>query len=115
MDFLVATAVAQRGAAWRSSGGRREKYEGEDADERPRRAERQTGPTLLFWLVTLLWLLLFGAPAAYLSWSSNSLIGWHWLMKAFFAFFAFTNGFWYLISHLIHKVDLIRHIRARAL
>ena len=58
--------------------------------------------------------ILFGAFAVYLSWTSNSLIGWGAFAKVVFAFFAFLNGLGYLITHLVNKLDLIAHIKRSA-
>ena len=52
-----------------------------------------------------------GVLAIYLSWTSNTLIGWSSLPKGMFAFFAFFFGLQYVITHLINKLDLIKHIR----
>ncbi len=49
--------------------------------------------------------------AVYLSWTSNTLVGWNGLMKVLFAIVAFFQGCGYLIIHLVNKVDLLSHIR----
>jgi hypothetical protein len=55
--------------------------------------------------------LLCSVFAAYLSWTSNSLIQWNGFAKVIFAVFAFLNGVGYLITHLFNKLDLVRYIR----
>ena len=55
--------------------------------------------------------LLFAVFAVYLSWTSNSLIGWNVFSKVFFAIFAFLFAINYLLIHLFNKVDLLKHIR----
>ncbi len=59
----------------------------------------------------IVWMVLFGIPAVYFSWTSNGLIGWNVGMKIFFAFFAFVSGLSYLFIHLINKLDLFLFIK----
>ena len=66
--------------------------------------------SILFLILSLLFLLPFCVLSAYLSWYSNSLIDWGGGFKFVFAFFAFFFPFTYLINHLVHKYDLILHI-----
>jgi signal transduction histidine kinase len=49
--------------------------------------------------------------AVYLSWTSNSLVGWNVFAKIFFAIFAFLFALNYLLIHLFNKWDLTSHIR----
>lgn len=60
---------------------------------------------------SLIFIIVFGSYAAYLSWRSNSLINWGTGWKIFFGFFAFLFGFNYLVSYLIFKADLVAYIR----
>ncbi len=63
-----------------------------------------------FWvsvIISIIFTLIFGIPAAILSWMSNTTIGWNPYAKVFFAFFAFLMGFNYLIIHLVNKLDLL--------
>jgi hypothetical protein len=62
-------------------------------------------------IVSVVFLILFGVPAAYLSWTSNTTVGWHWGFKLVFALFAFTFGLTYLVAHLLHKLDLLMLVR----
>ena len=48
--------------------------------------------------------------ACYLSWTSNTFIEWGTGFKVLFAFFAFMSPISYLVSHLIHKYDLLTYI-----
>jgi hypothetical protein len=57
------------------------------------------------------WTLLFGIPAAILSWTSNTVVGWHPCFKVVFALVALCNGLLSLLIHLIHKADLLSFIR----
>lgn len=66
--------------------------------------------SILFLILSLLFLLPFCVLSAYLSWYSNSLIDWGGGFKFVFALFAFFFPFTYLINHLVHKYDLILHI-----
>lgn len=63
-----------------------------------------------FILYIIIWLSL-GTLAAYLSWKSNSVAGWSTLPKSIFSLFAFFFCLSYLISHLIHKLDLLNLLR----
>jgi hypothetical protein len=62
----------------------------------------------------MIFLLLIGIPitilACYLSWTSNTVIEWGEGFKVLFAFFAFFSPFNYLLTHLIHKYDLLTYI-----
>ena len=62
----------------------------------------------------MIFLLLIGIPitiwACYLSWTSNTVVEWGTGFKILFAFFAFLSPFNYLVSHLIHKYDLLTYI-----
>ena len=66
--------------------------------------------SILFLILSLLFLLPFCVLSAYLSWYSNSLIDWCGGFKFVFALFAFFFPFTYLIKHLVHKYDVILHI-----
>ena len=64
--------------------------------------------------ITILLIELFLAVwAVYLSWTSNSLVGWNVFAKIFFAFFALLFGLNYLCIHLFNKWDLTSHIRTQ--
>lgn len=66
---------------------------------------------MFFGIISLIFVILFGSYAAYLSWFANSLINWQTGWKIFFSFFAFFGGFSYLMTYLIHKLDLLNYIR----
>lgn len=73
----------------------------------------QVGGTFKVVLLVLfysLWVLI-GSFAAYLSWTANSLVGWHTVFKVLFSLFAFLFPASYLFVHLVHRYDLILHIR----
>ena len=63
----------------------------------------------------IIFLLLLGIPmtilACYLSWTSNTLIEWGTGFKVLFAFFFFFAPVNYLLSHLVHKYDLLTYIQ----
>ena len=65
-----------------------------------------------FFLV--IFFLVIGIPltiwACYLSWTSNTVIEWGTGFKVLFAFFVFLSPIGYLLSHLIHKYDLLTYI-----
>jgi len=62
----------------------------------------------------MIFILLAGIPltiwACYLSWTSNTIVEWGTGFKILFAFFAFLSPLGYLLSHLIHKYDLLTYI-----
>ena len=66
------------------------------------------------WIFLIIYLLLIALPlgiaACYFSWTSNTLIEWGTGFKVLFAFFAFLAPLQYLLSHLIHKYDLLTYI-----
>lgn len=56
-------------------------------------------------------ILILGGLAAWLSWDANSLVGYNTALKVFFSFFAFLQGFTYLVIYLVCKYDLLRLIK----
>ena len=76
------------------------------------REHRENEAILLFSIVLFVVEVAFGCFAAYLSWTSNGLIGWGTLARVFFAACAFFSGVHYMITHLVNKLDLIRFIQA---
>ena len=62
----------------------------------------------------IIFILLAGIPltiwACYLSWISNTVVEWGTGFKVLFAFFVFLSPIGYLVSHLIHKYDLLTYI-----
>lgn len=56
-------------------------------------------------------ILLLGGLAAWLSWDANSLVEYNVIWKVLFSFFAFLQGFSYLVIYLICKYDLVRRIK----
>jgi predicted Na+-dependent transporter len=59
--------------------------------------------TIIGWIIVAM----FGAWAAYLSWTANTLVNWNIFAKVIFSLFAALNGIGYLISYLIFKWDLV--------
>lgn len=55
---------------------------------------------------------ILGSFAAWLSWTSNTSIGWHPVFCVIFAIFAFMCSGSYLFSHLVFKLDLLHAVRA---
>ena len=53
----------------------------------------------------------FGVPAAYLSWSCNSLLEWTAPAKALFSAFAFVFGLEYILAFVVLKGDLVSELR----
>jgi hypothetical protein len=126
MDLLIVKNIANK---YLTTGSRRERYtDGTDAtttasstaqsvsmtSSGPSRVEVKAAKVAAGVAVAfmVLWFIVWGIPAAYLSWWSNTQIGWHPAMKVLFAFFAFFNGLWFLISFLIHKLDMVMYIRS---
>jgi len=50
--------------------------------------------------------------AAYLSWTSNTVAGYNIALKLVFAALAALFGFFYIVSHIIFKLDLLGVIKA---
>lgn len=48
--------------------------------------------------------------ASYLSWSTNSVLGYNILLKVLFAAAAFLAAPQYLLNHIVHKMDAFRFI-----
>ena len=69
-------------------------------------------PSIFFIIMLIVWSVVVGIPAAYFSWTSNTLIGWDPVAKVFFAFFAFLSGLQYIFIHVINKLDLIYFIQS---
>ncbi len=67
----------------------------------------------LLLLIVLLFIVELGlcSWASYLSWTSNTLVGWGTPAKVIFAICAFMSGVSYLVTHLVNKLDLIRALR----
>lgn len=63
--------------------------------------------TWVVFAVMLVFDVVFGVFSAYLSWSSNGLVGWNVYWKTFFSFFAFITGISYVWGYLIFKLDLV--------
>ena len=55
--------------------------------------------------------LVIGVVAATYSWKSNALAGWSPASRVIYAFIAFLFGMNYLLSHLIHKADLVSVVK----
>ena len=53
----------------------------------------------------------FGIPAAYLSWTSNSLLEWNAGVKILCAAVAFFFGIEYMLAFAVLKADLIAELR----
>ena len=66
------------------------------------------------WLLITLWTLLWGLPAAYLSWTSNTLVEWHIIFKVLFSIGAFFWGIAYLLGYLIFRLDLVLYCQNRS-
>jgi hypothetical protein len=56
--------------------------------------------------------LVFGIPAAWLSYDSNSILGWNPFFKIIFAMIAFVFSLDYMLNHLVHKWDMLNYIRS---
>lgn len=122
MDILLAHTVYKKTKA--NSADSAENYRDRDYDDDDHRRDRRNNHryddrdddnkgqkifSLIVWIVSSV---LFGAVAAYLSWTSNTVVGHDVALKVFFAIFAFLFGVWYIISHVIHKLDLVSALKA---
>lgn len=53
----------------------------------------------------------FGIPAAYLSWTTNAMLEWNVFFKVLFAIIAFFYGIEYILLYVIFKYDLVLELR----
>lgn len=75
-------------------------------------AVRLTGAGKVVLIVCIVvYLLLLGIPAAFLSWRANSLCYWGVLFKLLFAFCAMVFALEYLLCYLIFKHDIVAMLR----
>lgn len=58
-------------------------------------------------VLEIVFYVLLGSGAAYLSWTSNSSIGWHPIFCVLFAIMAFVFSGTYIFSHVLFKLDLL--------
>lgn len=87
---------------------------GKGGVERFKEADKSdSSNSTMFVAVVVVVLLALSVVSAYLSWSSNSLVGWSTGGKVFFAVFAFVFQISYIPSHILHKLDLLRHIKTQ--
>jgi hypothetical protein len=80
-------------------------------DDHYDRHERKSGMQIFWLVINIILAVIFGVIGAWLSWSSNSVIGYHIALKILFAIFAFLFGLMYVIIHLIFKLDLLSAIK----
>ena len=88
---------------------RREMYRNDKRYRRDRKRKRKW--SLAAWIIWGTLSLLFGVFAVWLSWSSNSVAGYNIALKILFAIFAFLFGFFYIISHIMFKLDLLNALK----
>lgn len=74
-------------------------------------ANPKTNVPLFGYLSIILYYVLFGIPAAYLSWKANTQIEMSTPWKIFFAFFAFWGALGYLFSFLIYRLGSYFYLR----
>mgnify|MGYP006075214863 FL=1 len=65
---------------------------------------------IVLWIIGFIFTIPFMIGACYFSWTSNTLIEWGNGFKILFAFFAFLAPISYLVTHLIHKYDLVIYV-----
>lgn len=63
-------------------------------------------------IVEIVFYIVLGSLAAYLSWTSNTTIGWHPAMCVIFALIAFVCSSIYISGHILFKIDLLSAITA---
>lgn len=61
-------------------------------------------------IMLVVFTLLFGVLAFYLSWTSNKVLEYGFAVRLIFGIFAFLFGMHYCLIHLINKLDLIQRI-----
>jgi hypothetical protein len=80
-----------------------EKYYYENNKDRKENYEDGNSSGTSIGLISLVFFLLFGIYAFYLSWSCNTIQGYNFLAKIIFGLFAFLFNFQYLILYLIFR------------
>lgn len=68
--------------------------------------------TVIWVIIELVFYTVIGGFAAWLSWNSNSSIGWHPVFCVIFSILAFFCAGTYLTGHLLFKLDLLLALRA---
>lgn len=67
---------------------------------------------VLLFTAEVVFYLLIGAYASYLSWTANSSIGWHPGFRVLFSFISFFFAATYIIGHLLFKLDILAALQA---
>lgn len=74
-------------------------------------AKMLRGASIASVVVSAVFFVFFGAVAVYLSWKSNTLIGFSTPIKIFFAFFAFFGNLGYIFSFFMLKLGMYIYIK----
>lgn len=67
--------------------------------------------SVLLLVAELVLYILLGSLSAWLSWTSNTTLGWHPLFRVIFAIFAFIFSVTYVLSHIVFKLDILAALR----
>lgn len=70
-----------------------------------------TGLAIAFFIIEIVFYILIGSIAAYLSWTSNASIGWHPAFCVLFSIIAFFCAATYIIGHVLFKLDLLSALK----
>lgn len=62
-------------------------------------------------MYALLYTVVLGVPAVYLSWSSNTKVGWHPVLKVPLALLSFLFAIAYIMNHIFFKLDILYALR----
>jgi hypothetical protein len=80
-------------------------------DRYDRHKPADLGLTVLKAVLYAVLLGLLGGAAAYLSWTSNTLIVWNTAWRVLFAVFAFLFGMSYLVTYVVCRLDMVLYIK----
>lgn len=70
---------------------------------------------ILLFTAEVVFYMLIGAYASYLSWTSNSSIGWHPGFRVLFSIMSFFCAATYIMGHLLFKLDILAALQAARL
>lgn len=63
--------------------------------------------SVLLFVAELVIYIILGSLSAWLSWTSNTTVGWHPIFRVIFSIFAFIFSLTYVLSHVMFKLDLL--------
>lgn len=113
MEFRIASMASTlfNPRSQPSTAGNKETYASDTYSDSPGLTSF-TPLAVVFLIAEIVFYVILGSAAAYLSWTSNSSIGWHPIFCVIFALIAFVCSASYLTSHVLFKLDLLSALSA---